>query len=692
MQWSKRFRPSPAMVVATVALLVALAIVAALPAAAARAVSPAPDTVTRAGITSAVFQRAFTDYARNGLRLISLSGYVEDNSVHYVGLWRKGTGAEQYARAGMTEAGYTQELQARGRDGYTLVSVTPFGIYGFTRYNAIWEKRPSPFLLTRSGMTGAEYQAWFDERIKAGMHLTQVNGYTVNGQARYAAIFEGGPGAVGITHHGMTGAQLESRIDAYGRQGYRLKEISGYQDGGQDRYAAIWEKPAGGALRVRWGVPASALQRVGDVERLSGWVPIAFQGYSAGAAPRFTMLLETPFRTQDLDAISKAVNDGLRTAKVPGASVAIAKDGRLLFAAGFGKANLRTGEPMDVRHRLRIASVSKMITSAAVYKLARGFARTPFGPLALLDRKVFGATGILRDVTLPAAMKDLQGASIQQFLQHISGLPGDVYLPTNCNAGGAKGNASLTVRIQDALTRYAKDHPGRALLGKPGEVNAYSNMSHIIAEAVIEKLSGRRYADYVRSQVLAPAGLATSGPLAPALMTIGDFTGANATSGEAGHYLPDGTYAAWKAADTCGNEPMGAGAGGWAMSAVDLLRWFTSIDGKLGRVPELFRGGDLARFRTAGKPTKGGVDYYASGIDVNSGWNFCGSGTKIRQGHNGALDGINSELFEFEDGYSLAVIVNGSVPKGTCNGAAEIVKNLIDGPLKTVDWPEHDQF
>ena len=80
------------------------------------------------------------------------------------------------------------------------------------------------------------------------------------------------------------------------------------------------------------------------------------------------MLLETPFRTQDLDAIAKAVTAGMATAKVAGPSVAIAKDGRLLFAAGFGKANPQTGELMDVRHRLRIGSISKAITSAAVMR------------------------------------------------------------------------------------------------------------------------------------------------------------------------------------------------------------------------------------------------------------------------------------------------------------------------------------
>jgi CubicO group peptidase (beta-lactamase class C family) len=328
-----------------------------------------------------------------------------------------------------------------------------------------------------------------------------------------------------------------------------------------------------------------------------------------------------------------------------------------------------------------------MITSAAVYKLFEDRL------LSSVGRHVFGPGGILgNDVTLPAAMKGLEDAQLQQFLKHDSGLPGDVPVPANCNAGGAKGNASLTARIQDTLTQYAKAHPGKALLGKPGEYNAYSNMSHIIAEAAIEKLSGRRYADYVRSRVFAPAGLTGAGPLAPALFTIGDFTGTNATSGEAGHYAADGTYAAWKATDTCGNEPPGAGAGGWAMSAVDLLRWFTSIDGKPGRVPELLTPGDQRALTTAGKATKGGDPNYASGIAVNTPVSFCGSSTSIIQGHNGGLPGTSSELWELANGYELAVIVNGSSPAGVCAGAPRIVRNLVRGPLKTVDWPDHDQF
>jgi CubicO group peptidase (beta-lactamase class C family) len=665
----------------------AMAVVALLPAATAWSAPAAPATLTQAGLTTAACQQAITTHANEGLRLVSISGYIENGGVRCVGVWRKVAGPAQFARFAMMQADYDKEGVARGKDGYTLVSVTPFGNSGETLFNAIWEKRPSPVLYSRYGMTGAEYLAWSIDRTKAGMHLTQISGYTINGQARFAAIFEGGASLTLVTQHAMTSDDLNSKIATYQKQGYRLKQLSGYQDGGQDRFAAIWDKPAGGALWVRWGVNAADFQRVGDVERLRGWSPLSIQGYSAGSAPRFTMLFETPFRNGDLDLIVKAVNDGLAARMVAGASVAIAKDGKLVYAAGFGKANLQTGELMDVRHRIRIGSVSKMITSAAIYKLVED------GKLSGVNRNVFGPGGILeKEVTLVPLCKDLEGASIQQFLQHLSGLPGTVPDPVNCSASGAAGNATLTARIQQELANFANARPvfpTNRLLGKPGDFNAYSNMSHIIAGAVIEKLSGRSYLDYVRSRVLVPAGLPASGPLAPALFTTGNY---NPASGEAGHYDTGGAYASY-AATSCSNEPPGVGAGGWAMSAVDLLRWFTSIDAKPGRVPELLSAADQKTFTTAGVPKNPASGApYASGIVVNGTWGFCGTSVSVTQGHNGGVAGASSNLWLFGNGYAIAVIVNqDTATSAPCPANDTIINNLL-GVVTKIDWPDTDQF
>src|SRR5262245_57879057 len=89
-------------------------------------------------------------------------------------------------------------------------------------------------------------------------------------------------------------------------------------------------------------------------------------------------------------AVAAAADAFLKEYKVPGVSVALARNGRLVFAQGFGVADTKTGENVTSAHRFRIASVSKPITSVAIFSLMEQ------GRLALTD-KVFGTDGILAD-------------------------------------------------------------------------------------------------------------------------------------------------------------------------------------------------------------------------------------------------------------------------------------------------------
>jgi len=54
---------------------------------------------------------------------------------------------------------------------------------------------------------------------------------------------------------------------------------------------------------------------------------------------------------------------------IPGASVAIAKDGKLIYARGFGFADVKSAEVVQPYHRFRIASISKPLTATAIFKL-----------------------------------------------------------------------------------------------------------------------------------------------------------------------------------------------------------------------------------------------------------------------------------------------------------------------------------
>jgi Bacterial tandem repeat domain 1 len=70
----------------------------------------------------------------------------------------------------------------------------------------------------------------------------QVSGYGVGGQDRYAAIWEKSGSQAWVARHGLSSAQYQAEFDKLVGQGYKLIQVSGYDVGGQDRYAAIWSK------------------------------------------------------------------------------------------------------------------------------------------------------------------------------------------------------------------------------------------------------------------------------------------------------------------------------------------------------------------------------------------------------------------------------------------------------------------
>lgn len=92
----------------------------------------------------------------------------------------------------------------------------------------------------------------------------------------------------------------------------------------------------------------------------------------------------------DLKHVDSAMTGLLKDWRIAGASVAIVKEGRLVYAKGFGYADKESKDPVTPNHLFRIASVSKLVTAVAVMKLAEE------GKLDL-DDKVFGDEGLLND-------------------------------------------------------------------------------------------------------------------------------------------------------------------------------------------------------------------------------------------------------------------------------------------------------
>ena len=99
------------------------------------------------------------------------------------------------------------------------------------RYAAIWEQTSVPLWYALHGMTSAEYQQKFDELTGRGLRLTDVSGYAIGGEDRYAAIFEQQQGPPWTARHGLTSEQYQQTFNELTGQGYRLTQVSGYAIG-----------------------------------------------------------------------------------------------------------------------------------------------------------------------------------------------------------------------------------------------------------------------------------------------------------------------------------------------------------------------------------------------------------------------------------------------------------------------------
>ncbi len=130
-----------------------------------------------------------------------------------------------------------------------------------TRYAAIWEKAAGPAQAARHGMTHAQFQQVFNELVQQGYRLRRISGYEVGGHDMYAAVWEKSGGPAWQAYYAMNRDQYQQKFTELVQQGYRLVYVDGYGVGGQDLYAGIWEKSAGPDWVAKHGLSRDQYQQ-----------------------------------------------------------------------------------------------------------------------------------------------------------------------------------------------------------------------------------------------------------------------------------------------------------------------------------------------------------------------------------------------------------------------------------------------
>ena len=196
-------------------------------------------------------------------------------------------------------------------------------------------------------------------------------------------------------------------------------------------------------------------------------------------------LSAAPALAQDPERMDEVVRASVEAEEFSG-SVLVARDGEILLDRGYGLANREWSIPNDGDTKFRLASVSKQFTAVAIMILnERG--------LVDLDAPV--------KTYLADAPATWDGVTIRHLLTHTSGVP------SFTDFDDYETSKTRPATIDSLIARF-RDHP---LDFQPGEGWTYSNSGYVLLTAVVEKASGKSYADFVAEALFQPLGMSDSG-------------------------------------------------------------------------------------------------------------------------------------------------------------------------------------
>lgn len=165
----------------------------------------------------------------------------------------------------------------------------------------------------------------------------------------------------------------------------------------------------------------------------------------------------------------------------PGVAVLIAYDGKMLIGKGYGIRNLETKEPITKSTNMEMGSVSKQFTALAILSLVND------GKM-LLNDKVFKY--------LP--FKTFENITVKELINHTSGIEdAEEYFGTHWDSNKIANN-------NDVLKWYSAES---RIKNKSGQKFEYNNGAYELLTLIVEKVSGKKYEDYIKENVFKKAGM-----------------------------------------------------------------------------------------------------------------------------------------------------------------------------------------
>ncbi len=352
-----------------------------------------------------------------------------------------------------------------------------------------------------------------------------------------------------------------------------------------------------------------------------------------------------------LEAFDEAMQSIMSNNKYPAGTLAVGYQGRLVLNKAYGdaKRGFSSNTPMVMDQRMRIGSMSKLITAVAALKAAEQ------GKLDL-DKPFVELMGYSTQGSDYADAR-VSKVTLRHLLQNHAGWTID------------RSNDPMFERVSPCPQRSARWLSTMKLDAEPGQLYSYSNISFCLVQQAIEKATGRKYEEYVKAEIAAPAGIKSW-----------EFATLRGKADE-----PDYISQAGDDGSPYANmdfESIG-GAGAWTSTAADYVRFWTALRGYKGLAllkPALFAQlhGRPQAAASATTPMYYGLGVRARVLDISN----------HNLWHTGSLPGTSSFGVSFASGWSIVAIFNSRVPLALREQAAGVTDRLLNQAARRSKPPE----
>ena len=333
--------------------------------------------------------------------------------------------------------------------------------------------------------------------------------------------------------------------------------------------------------------------------------------------------------------IRPLVEVALRSHPAPGISVAVERGGELLFAGGFGEADLEHGVPATEHTVYRIGSVTKQFTAAAAMLLASE------GKLDL-------------DAELGEVLPDYDtrgfAVPVERLLNHTSGIKGY----TEIEEFWERSRLDLG---HEAMMELFASEPFEF---EPGERYQYNNSGYYLLGVLIERLSGVSYGRFLEERFFAPLGLARTHHLENDPIVPGRAQGYEVRDG--GGFRNDDPLSM--------TGPYAAGALG--ASVLDLVAWQRALVSGAAVGAAAYE-----RMSAPGALSNGDPVHYGYGLGLGEQHGLA------KVSHGGGINGFRARLAYYpEEDLGIAVLENSG------SGRPGLLENRIARAALRLEQPE----